>query len=197
MSRRKRVLVAGIAALALLGAAGGVLAATMVGSGPSIDALSSATRDAPMVRLADIPASNGLPLRGVFAQMTPIGQFCLWDAPSASSRAKGGGCNPADDPLGGHPLSASFAYDGGPAPGEVTDARLIGLVASKVGLVEVAMSDGSRVKLTLRQVPESVGDFRVFAHRFSRGELKRGIAPTAVVALDANGSEIDRQATGF
>jgi hypothetical protein len=150
-----------------------------------------------MIRLDDIAAGNGLPARGVFAQITSIGQFCLWDAPSSSSKAKGGGCNPVDDPLGGHPLSASFAYDGGPAPADVKDARLIGLVASNVARVEVVMGDGSRLKLMLRHVPEPVGDFFVFAHRFGRGQLAHGVTPTAVVALDADGNEIDRQATGF
>jgi hypothetical protein len=36
-----------------------------------------------------------------------------------------------------------------------------------------------------------------FGHRFSRGELRRGVTPVAVVAFDQNGNEIDRQETGF
>jgi hypothetical protein len=196
MRGRKRLLVAGGALLALLGAAGGVLAAGLVGSPQEVEALDSALRQAPMVRLADIPGSNGLADRGVFAQRTD-GRFCLWDASSESSRSKQGGCNQADDPLGGHPLSASFAYDGGPGPADVTDARLVGLVANDVARVEIVMSDGSRRKLTLRRVPASIGDFLVFAHRFGRGQLAHGLTPTAVVALDAGGTQLDRQATGF
>lgn len=195
---RGRWFIASVGVLVVvLGAAGGVLASGMIGSAADVESMESATRDAAMVRLADLSPANGLSARGVFAQVTSTGQFCLWDAPSASSRQKLGGCNPADDPLGGHRLSASFAYDGGPDPADVKDARLIGLVASDVAEVEVVMSDGSRRKLTLRTVPSSVGDFRVFAHRFGRGDLKRSITPTSVVAFDANGDEIDRQATGF
>ena len=193
-----RSFIVGVGVLVVvLGAAGGVLASGMIGSSADVESMESATRDAVMVRLADISPANGLSARGVFAQITSTGQFCLWDAPSQSSGQRLGGCNTAEDPLGGHPLSASFAYDGGPDPADVKDARLIGLVVSDVAEVEVVMSDGSRRKLALRQVPSSVGDFRVFAHRFGRGELERGIAPTSVVAFDANGNEIDRQATGF
>ena len=183
--------------LVVLGAAGGVVASGMIGSSADVESMESATRDAAMVRLADISSANGQSARGVFAQITSTGQFCLWDAPSPSSRQGLGGCNPVDDPLGGHPLSASFAYEGGPDPADVKDARLIGLVSSEVAEVEVVMTDGSRRTLSLRRVPSSVGDFRVFAHRFGRGELRRGITPTSVVALDASGTEIDRQATGF
>jgi hypothetical protein len=199
MRPRKRWLALGIAVvLACVFAAG--LAASQLGSGPpppDVVALASASGVAPMIRIADIAPGNGQAARGVFAQITSVGQFCLWDAPSASSSARGGGCNPVDDPLGGHPLSASFAYDGGPAPADVKDARLIGLVAKDVADVDVVMSDGSRLKLALRRVPSSVGDFLVFAHRFGRGQLAHGTTPTAVIALDANGTQIDRQATGF
>jgi hypothetical protein len=174
-----------------------VLAAGLVGSPQDVAALDSALREAPMVRLADMPAADGLAARGVFVQRTSGGQFCLWDAPSPSPGAKQGGCNPADDPLGGHPLSASLAYDGGPAPTDVTDARLIGLVTSDVARVVIVMSDGSGRELTLRRVPASIGDFLVFAHRFGRGQLARGVTPVAVVALDVDGNELDRQATGF
>ncbi len=33
--------------------------------------------------------------------------------------------------------------------------------------------------------------------RFKKADLRRGIAPVAVVALDKAGQEIDRQPTGF
>ena len=196
MRRRWFIVGAGVLVV-VLGAAASVVASGMIGSSADVESLESATRDAAMVRLADLSPDNGLSARGVFAQVTSTGQFCLWDAPSASSRQKLGGCNPAEDPLGGHALSASFAYEGGPDPADVNDARLIGLVASDVGDVEVVMTDGSRRTLALRRVPPSVGDFRVFAHRFGHGDLKRGITPRSVVAFDANGNEIDRQATGF
>jgi hypothetical protein len=159
--------------------------------------LDAALREATLVKVADIPGEGDLAARGVFIQPTSAGLICLWDAPSATSLARQGGCNPSDDPLGGKKLMASFAYEGGPAVEDVKDARLIGLAALDVTSVEVVMSDGTRRKLTLRKVPASAGEFRVFGHRFNRGELRGGATPTAVVALSEIGAEIDRQATGF
>jgi hypothetical protein len=176
--------------------AGGVVAAQLRDPA-SPEALDAALRNAPLVKVADIPAEHDLAGRGVFVQPTPAGLLCLWDAPSATSLARQGGCNPADDPLGGKKLMASLAYEGGPAVGEVTDARLIGLTALDVSAVEVVMSDGTRRNLKLRRVPAGAGEFRAFAHRLGRGELRRGVSPTAVVALNDAGVEIDRQATGF
>ena len=195
--RRKTVILVGVATVLACVFAAGLAASQLGDPPPDVDALASATRTAPMTRIADLAAGEGLPARGVYAQVTSIGQFCLWDAPSQGSREKLGGCNPVSDPLGGHPLSASFAYDGGPPPRDVKDARLIGLVSSDVAQVEILMSDGSRRLLPLRQVPASIGDFHVFAHRFGRGQLAHGVTPVAVVALDADGNELDRQATGF
>lgn len=197
MSRRKRWIVLGGATLLACTFAGAVVASRLGDPPRDVAALEASIRKAPMVPLTAIPAGNGNSTRAVFAQITSTGDFCLWDAPSATSEQKQGGCNPADDPLGGHPLSASLAYDGGPAASDVTDARLIGLVTADVASVQVLMSDGSRRVLKLRQVPAAIGDFHVFAHRFNRGELKHGATPVAVVALDAKGLEIDRQATGF
>lgn len=197
LRRRKRWIFGGAAAVVACVFAGALAASQLGTPPPNEDALAAATRTAPMTRLSGLEAGNGKAARGVFAQITSTGHFCLWDAPSQSSTQKFGGCNPADDPLGSHPLSASFAYDGGPAPAEVSDARLIGLVAADVAHVEVRMSDGSSRELALHKVPASIGDFRVFAHRFGRADLKRGVTPTSVVALDANGNELDRQATGF
>jgi hypothetical protein len=196
MRRRRRWLVLGGAVLVACTFAGAVVGSRLGDPPPDLAALTAATRDAPMISVDTLPAGNGKAARGAYAQISSTGEFCLWDAPSATSSRKQGGCNPADDPLGGHPLSASLAYDGGPRAARVTDARLIGLVSRDVAAVEVVMTDGSRRSLALRNVPASVGEFRAFAHRFGRGEIRSG-GPVAVVALDANGVEIDRQATGF
>jgi hypothetical protein len=193
-SRRSIVLFIGL----LLGGAvlaGGVVAAQFreLASPEELDA---AFRDAPMVKVADIPAGHGLSGRGVFLQSTSTGLLCLWDASSAAAVARQGGCNPQDDPLGGRKLFISFAYDGGPASTSVTDARLIGLVSADVSAVEVAMSDGTRRKIALRKSSVATHDYGAFGHRISSSDLKRGVTPTAVVAFNEAGQEIDRQATG-
>jgi len=187
--------------VALVIAAAGVAASGVVASQFSpyddSDRLATAVSEAPLVRVADIAGVNGAPAHGVFVQKTATGHVCLWDAPSAESRQRQGGCNRADDPLGSRALSVSFAYDGGPAVSDVKDARLIGLVADRVAQVQVAMSDGSRRTMRLHETRIDDVDYRAFGHRFSPGELRRGAEPTAVVALAADGQEIDRQETGF
>ena len=75
-----------------------------------------------------------LPARGAFAQVTrDTGSLCVCSTHRRRRRReRGGGCNSADDPLGGSAISASLAYDGGPAIEGVRDARLIGLAAADV-----------------------------------------------------------------
>jgi hypothetical protein len=150
-----------------------------------------------LVRVASVEGFDGQPGSGVFAQVTDDGRFCLWDAPSARSRARRGGCNTAEDPLGGSPLSASLAYEGGPGVENVQDARLIGLVSAAVARVAVLMSDGTERMVHL--APASVGqeDFFAFGYRIRASDLRRGIGPTAVIARDADGVEIARQPTGI
>jgi hypothetical protein len=196
MRRRKRWIAFAGAALLACTFAGAVVASQLGDPPPSPQQLGEAIKNAPMVSVAEIPSANGEAARGAFAQFTSTGQFCLWDAPSATSQQRLGGCNPADDPLGGHPLSASLAYEGGPGAGRVVDARLIGLVSAEVASVQVLMKDGSRRAVKLRPVPQSIGDFRAFGYRFKPKDVRSG-GPTAVLALDAQGSEIDRQTTGF
>lgn len=176
--------------------AGGVVAGQFRGP-EDPDRLEAALREAPMTRVADIAPANGLSGRGVFVQTTATGLVCLWDMPTATSSGGQGGCNSADDPLGGRKLMISFAYDGGPAVADVRDARLIGLAAVDTAAVHVLMSDGTRRKLALRKTQAGTGAFLAFGHRISRGELRRNVTPTTVVALDEAGQEIDRQATGF
>lgn len=192
----KRWVVLGIATVVAGVLAGGVVASQFSWLDDP-ETFSAAVRDDEMVRVADIEATADFPGRGVFVQATSTGHLCLWDAPSASSSKRQGGCNRADDPLGGRKVIISFAYDGGPEPENVRDARLIGLVSSDVTDVQVLMSDGARRKLSLRKA--SIGDeeYRAFGHRIKKADLRRGIGPTAVLALSKDGAEIDRQATGF
>ena len=198
MRKKTRSMILVAAALAALVAAG-VVIASQLAPPPSPESLAAATRTAPMIPLTQIAARNGKPARGVFGQLA-AGQFCLWDAPLASPQqggSGGGGCNPADDPLGGHLVSASLAYDGGPAAETVTDARLIGVAEWSVADVEVLTSDGSSRKMHLHAVSVDGRNLWAFGYRFAKGDLVQGVGPTAVLALDAKGAELDRQPTGF
>jgi hypothetical protein len=159
--------------------------------------LDAALMEAQPVQLADIPAADGLPERGVFAQVTATGHFCLSDAPLGSPRMGGGGCNPADDPLGGSSISASLAYDGGPGIKAVTDARVIGLVSAEATSVRVIMSDGTSRTTKLRKAKLGSEEFEAFGYRFRKSDLRKGIGPIAIVAFDGDGSEIGRQETGI
>ena len=150
-----------------------------------------------VTRVADIAGVDGLPARGAFAHVTENGQFCLFDAPSATSSQRGGGCNPADDPLGGSAISASLAYEGGPAIEGVRDARLIGLAAGDVASVSVLMSDGSSRVMKLKTAKVGADEFVAFGYRFKKADLRKGIGPTAIVAFDAGGVELGRQPTGI
>ena len=152
------------------------------------------------VRVAGIPGQDGLPARSVLVQPTSAGFLCLWDAPSASAKARQGGCNPAEDPLAGRKLTISLAYDGGPAVGDVRDARLIGLASFDVASVQVLMTNGTRRTIPMQReagVASEAGRFRAFGYRFPRSDFKRGIGPTAVIGLSASGIEIDRLTTGY
>jgi hypothetical protein len=196
MSGRKAVV------LAVVAVAAAVLVGSVVAGGfdwsRSSDELQTALAETRPTRVSDIPAADGLPARGVFAQITSTGHFCLSDAPlDVPVAGGGGGCNAADDPLGGSVISSSLAYDGGPAIEAVRDARLIGLAAASVASVRILMSDGSSRAVKLRT--STVGDrgLQVFGFRVRKSDLKKGVGPIAVVALDESGSEVARQTTGI
>ena len=194
--RRLVALVVGLVAAAVF--AGAVVSAQFDGV-PTADFEASLRNDA-AIRVASIPAQDGLPARSVLVQPTTSGHLCLWDAPSASSKARQGGCNPADDPLAGRKLTISLAYDGGPAASDVTDARLIGLVSLEASSVQVIMSDGTRRTVPIGReaaVAMEAGRFRAFGYRFPRSDFQRGLGPTAVVVRGAGGAELDRLTTGY
>jgi hypothetical protein len=191
----KALVVLGAAVVASAALVGGVVAGGFDWSRSS-DELEAALAESPPTRIADIPAADGLSPRGVFAQITTTGHFCLFDAPLDAPTTGGGGCNAADDPLGGEALRASLAYDGGPAIESVRDARLIGLATASVASVRIVMSDGSSRGVKLKK--STVGrDLQVFGFRVRKSDLKKGIGPVAVVALDERGDEIGRQTTGI
>src|SRR5262245_60112208 len=186
---------------ALVAVAASVLVAGVVGAGfdwsRSSDELDAALAEGQPRQIAEIAASDGMPARGVFVQLTSTGHFCLSDAPIEHPSMGGGGCNPADDPLGGQHLSVSLAYDGGPALAAVRDARLIGLATDSATSLRVLMTDGSWRTVKLKKASVGADSFKAFGYRFKRSDLKNGIGPNAVVAYDASGVEIGRQATAI
>ena len=183
--------------------AGGVLVGSVIAAqrgkdaAPDVASLEAAIAAEPMTKVADIGGSDGFASRGVYVQELDTGHLCIWDAPAISPRERQGGCNSIDDPLGGIAVSASLAYDGGPAIESVRDARLSGLAASSVAEVIVLMTDGSERVVRLKRAKLSSGDFFAFGYRFRKSDLKQGVGPIAVVAHDAQGAEIARQATGI
>ena len=195
MSTRHAV-VAGLAAVAA-----SVLVASVAAAGfdwsRSSDKLNTALAQGKPTQVAEIASADGLPARGVFAHVTSTGHFCLSDAPLEAPLEGGGGCNPADDPLGGRPFSASLAYDGGPTPEAVRDARLIGLAAGIVSTVRVLMRDGSWRAVKLKKARVGADEFKAFGYRFRKSDLESGNGPVAVVAFAASGAEIGRQTTGI
>ncbi len=200
-SRRSRnVILAACAALLIAAFAAGGVVAGQFGGLEDPDDLAAAMREASVVRVAEVEASSGLPSRGVFVQTTADGLLCLFEAPSATSADRRGGCNDIEDPLGGAELSTSLSYEGGPSTTRVTDARLIGLVARQVASVQVLMSDGTRRPVPVRRplaVATAMDAFRAFGYRFAPSDFAQGVEPAAVLALDSAGREIDRQTTGF
>ncbi|MGH3128018.1 MAG: hypothetical protein ACRDPX_08865 [Gaiellaceae bacterium] len=159
--------------------------------------LVAAIDEAPLTRVANIDAADGAAELGVFVQTTKTGHVCVWEAPTVTSRERGGGCNTADDPLNGGAVSATLSYDGGPAISSVRRATLFGLAAAKVARVAVLMTDGSPRTVKLKTTEIGSVEFQAFGHRFKKADLKSGIGPIAIVAFDANGVELGRQPTGI
>lgn len=130
-------------------------------------------------------------------QLTKTGHLCVWEAPTAASRERGGGCNSVDDPLNGSVLSATLSYDGGPAVSDVRSASVFGLAAAEVARANVLMSDGTSRAIRLKKAKVGSDEFQAFGYRLKRSDLRRGIGPTAIVAFDAAGTELGRQPTGI
>ena len=188
-----------VLALALAGSllVGSVVAAQRGGSPPDATKVEAAIAAAPMTRVSDVAGGEGFARRGVFIQELDTGDLCVWDAASASSPDRQGGCNSIDEPLGGSSVSANLAYDGGPAIERVRDARLSGLANSSAASVVVLMGDGSEQALLLKPVHLDAGDFVAFGYRFKKSDLRSGVGPIAVIARAAGGKELGRQPTGI
>jgi hypothetical protein len=151
-------------------------------------------------QVAQFAPESGRAARQVVLQRTPDGYLCVWDSPEGTADHGVGGCNPADDPLAGHKVFVSLAYDGGPAIAAVRDARLSGLAAADAASARLVMSDGTTRSILLSpQSTHAVAgkDYRPFAYRVRRGDLERGVGPVAVLVLDAQGRVIDRHVTGI
>lgn len=186
------------AALGVLLVLAGTLASAVVASrNDDGSELIAAIEEAPLTRVADIEAAEGAPSRGVFVQLTKTGHVCMWEAPSATSRERGGGCNSLDDPLNGSAISATLSYDGGPAISDVRSASIFGLAAADVSRMTAQMSDGTLREINLKKAKVGSDELQAFGYRFKKADLKKGIGPTAIVAYDAAGKEVGRQPTGI
>jgi hypothetical protein len=150
-----------------------------------------------LIAAIDDEAAEGAPSRGVFVQLTRTGHLCVWEAPSATSRERGGGCNSVDDPLNGNVLSATLSYDGGPVISDVRSASLFGLAASEVARASVLMRDGTSRAIKLKNAKVGSDEFQAFGYRFKKSDLRHGVGPIAVIARAADGSELGRQTTGI
>jgi hypothetical protein len=195
MTRGRRAIVASIFALGAVTLVSSVVAGQFRSTDPK--SFHDALANGEVVRVADIAAADGSPGRGVFVQTTDRGHFCLFDALSALSPQRQGGCNSVDDPLGDSALLVSLAYDGGPVVEDARDARLIGLAVSRVAAVEVLMNDGTRRGVRLKLTRLGSDEYVAFGYRVKNADLRKGIGPTAVIAKDAAGTELARQATGI
>lgn len=186
-----------LAALTAGGIVVGGVVAGYLGPPEEVVELQAAIDREPLQRVATIPASGTAQARDVFVQRTSTGHLCLWDTPAGRPQERQGGCNPADDPLGGSALSASLGYEGGPELEGIRDARIVGLAAPSVAAVRIVMSDETMRAVALRTVRIGDARYRVFTYRIRPSDIRRGLGPKAVVAIDADGEELARQPTGF
>jgi hypothetical protein len=199
MHMNRTIVVAGavcVAGLAVAGIASGLhRAAGTPSAAPDIRGNAGS-----LAQVAQFASEDGRAARQVVLQRTPDGYLCVWDSPDGTADHGVGGCNPADDPLAGHKVFVSLAYDGGPAVTAVHDARLSGLAAADVASARLVMTDGSTrpILLSPRSTRAVAGkDYRPFAYRMRQSDLESGVGPVAVLVLDARGKVIDRQATGI
>ena len=190
---RRRWLVLGVG-LVLAGALASAVVASRNDDG---SALTAAIAETSLTQVAEVPAGDGVSGRGVFVPLTETGHVCVWEAPSATSRERGGGCNTADDPLNGNAVSTTLSYEGGPEIADVRSASIFGLVGPNAVSASVAMSDGSSRSIKLKKAKIGFDEFQAFGYRFKKSDLKKGIGPTAIVAYDAGGNELGRQPTGI
>src|SRR5262245_31092489 len=82
-----------LVALAVAVIAGAVASAVVASSFDDGSTLSDAITEERLVQVADVTSDDGMPARGVYTQLTDTGHLCVWEAVSATSRERGGGCN--------------------------------------------------------------------------------------------------------
>jgi hypothetical protein len=133
-------------------------------------------------RVAEYVDGNGSNI-GLYVWRTADGRLtCLTTAKNRTGLG-GGGCNPANDFFAGKPFVVSLGFEGGPEPASMTEAVLTGLVTGRVARIEVVTSAGSREEVEL--TPDGA-----FVWKAPHADLVAGIAPAAVVAYGADGSEL-------
>jgi hypothetical protein len=190
---RRRFIVAGIGIVA----AGACATAVLASRADDGNELISAIDEAALMQVAEVEAADGVSGRGVYVQLTKTGHLCVWEAPSATSRERGGGCNTVDDPLNGSAVSATLSYEGGPTVSDVRSASVFGLTGPTVARLSALMSDASSRSIKLKRAKVGSDEFQAFGYRFRKSDLRKGIGPVAIVAYDASGVEVGRQPTGI
>jgi hypothetical protein len=171
----------------------------------SSDGVESLTKELTEKRLGERVATfsgDGVLIRGkvieervVFVATLDDGSLCVNDSNITQTKWSGG-CNDSSMPLGGKSFRVSFTAEGGPTVDTLTDARLSGLVDSSVHRLVVRMTDGSSREITLSNEVAGTA-YRAFAYRVAKSDILAGATPRTVIAYDAEGKELDRQATGL
>jgi hypothetical protein len=195
---KRRVTLAAAAVVALVAAFSVYAATAALLDGP--DATVSDLTTGAVVQIGTFPATGSGEKRVMLLQQTNNGLVCLWDAPSADSPERLGGCNPITDALGNSTsLWASTQFDGGPRPEDVTDLRLMGIANADVAAVHLQMSNGASLAIPFagREVIINGGRFKTFSYRLPDKDLATDDAPTAVIATDSSGDAIGTQKTGL
>ena len=192
MKNTKRF-IAGFAAVVGVAAVCGVLAGSVFGRSAA-----SSTGPSAAVASVQVASYSSDSKYGAWITRTADGKACLLDGPKVGAGA-GGGCNPRGSALAGRQELALFSFEGGPALGSITGARVVGLVTARVSRIAVVFSDGSTRNLPLvdrhtdRVLP---ANYRVFAAEFDVAALRAGVAPRDIVAFAASGKELQRQDIG-
>ncbi|HEX4745740.1 MAG TPA: hypothetical protein VFU99_02560 [Gaiellaceae bacterium] len=71
------------------------------------------------------------------------------------------------------------------------------MATTQAASVRVLLSDGSWRAVKTKKARVGSHEFQAFGYRMRKSDLKRGLSPTAIVAFDVDGAEIDRQTTGI
>lgn len=130
--------------------------------------------------------------RALYVQSLQNGMLCISDATFTGAGA-GGGCNPASDPLSGHPFVAILAYDGGPSIAAAANARIYGLAQASIARLTLVMTDKSMRDIKLGGAVPATRGMRPFAYSLSDRDLASGVGPSSIVAIGQGGAVLDEQ----